>query len=154
MAVLFTYQKKKLFNQVLNRTVILARTLKRQELQLTDELLDHVKILFCQAGRNVLKKCAAHAKNVQIPYIQTKEGENFPEAASINFTLVLNGDAADGVIVPLMDSSIRQYIVAYALQEWLKDNGVQPIEDVADLLQEIKRNVEFGTKAKQTYRYF
>lgn len=154
MALLLTYKKSKLFDQVANKTLLLSRTTKNDDLLLTDELKDTVKTWYCEAGRRVLEKIGAHTDNIQVPYIQTKEGENFPEADSINFTVVTHDDSRDGIIIPLLDSSIREFIISYVLNEWLKLNGVPSIEDVNDKLQQIKRNIEYGSRAKKKYNFF
>ena len=153
-AILFTYDKQKLFNGIANRSLVLARTLKRPELQLSDEMFNYIKVMFCQAGRNVLKKIGGHTKTIKVPYIQTELVQNVPVANAINFTLMVHEDTEQGVVVPLIDAAILHYIGAYSLEGWLRDNGVQPIDNTEDLLQEIKRATEYGNKTKQTYRYF
>lgn len=152
MALLLTYKKQNLFNVMVVKSNHLAQTLDNTNIQLSDEDYGLVKTFFCDAGRRVLKKMGPHTENIQIPYIITKEGENFPEADSINFTLATHENSRDGVIVPLLDGSVKEFIVAYCFNEWLNLKGVQPVEDVEDKLREIKRSLEYGTKTKRKYR--
>lgn len=152
MALLLTYKKSEIFDIVANKTLLLSRAIKNEDILLTDEYENIVRPFYCEAGRRVLEKVGAHTETINIPYIITNEGENFPEADSINFTIVGHDDSRDGVIVPLMESSVKEFIVSYTLNEWLKYNGVPSIEDVNDKLQQIKRNAEYGNRSQRKYR--
>lgn len=152
MALLLTYQKAKLFNILVNKTIIQARTHQKPELELTDEMEPHIRMKYCEAGRRVLEKIGAHTNNIQVPYVQTSDGENYPEADSINFTVVTHDDSRDGVIVPLLDSSIMEFILSYVLNEWLKENGVPPLDNSEKKLQQIKRNIEYGSRTRRKYK--
>jgi len=152
--VTFIYKKEKLFDRVVTRSLLLSRSLQRKELAITDEMKDYVFSLFCEAGRNVLRKTGSYVRGMDVPYIQSGEGENVPEANSISFTLNIYEFRQNGVIVPLVDTAIQKYIEAFVLQEWLKFNGIQPIEDVEEYYTDIKRSMEYGMKIKQKYRYY
>ncbi len=154
MEVLFTYKKRDLFKSIRNHTLIASRAQNIPFLAMQENMYCYVKEKFCEAGKRVLKKIGGHTKGINIPYIVTKEGQNFPEADAINFTMVLHDEIQAGAQVPLIDVAIKEFLRDYVLYEWYRENGAQNTIDIEEKLQEIKRACEYGNKAKLRYSMY
>lgn len=154
MEILFTYKKDDLFKSIRNHSLIVSRAQGKDFLAIGESMECYAREKFCEAGKRVLQKIGGHSRGIHTPYIVTRPGENFPEANSINFTMVLHDKVAEGLQVPLIDISIREYLRDYVLSEWFRENGFYEYVNIEDKLQDIKRMCEYGNRAKLTYRMY
>ena len=154
MAALFYYKKQELFDWLISETAVLADSLDNPKIQLSEPHYGLVKSYFCMAGKKVLQKIGAHTEGIQVPYVQTQEGENYPEAEAINFTLVTPEGTRDGVNVPMINASIKEFILYFVLQKWLKNHGHPDYVNLEELASEIKKAVEYGCTLNRKYRAF